>query len=354
MKLKFNKEWLKSTNFTIIFSAIVATAAAYASLPSSGIISTFPLAFIFSFMAFWVVKDYIYIPTAFFLITYLFAFFKGSPVGFENVLGGYALRVALKTTVMAFLGGLTVTVLKDKDQIINKKWVSVFAACFVAIVAIIISVYESGTPWGYNEAKRSINDVLEQRFDTNGVNLSKIYGTPGRNGYFCDVNIQGDDKVAHLQYSNGTISENVTDLYTEKITASSVTKMTDVLRQSFVNDSFEVKCRYTGSYKTKLSLKTPETVSEHLIYTVNIYSEETAKSFITEAKQYFEVVSDSGILCNSLVINGGVRRKMFYTAQGNPYIPDSYTFSAYNNAIMPNSIDKNTVDGLNRPLCFID
>ncbi|MBE6677876.1 MAG: hypothetical protein E7597_03675 [Ruminococcaceae bacterium] len=339
MKLKLNKDWFKSTNFTIIFSAVIATVAAYVSLPSSGIISTFPLAFIFSVISCFVVKDLFYIPTAFFLVTYLFAFFEGSPVGFENILGGYALRVALKTTVMALLGNLAVAVLKDKDRIINKKWLSVFAAGFVAFVAIIVFGYESGTPWGYNEAKREIYNIMEQRFDTDGVNLSTVYASPGGNGYFCDVNIKGEDKVAHIQYRKGMINENVTELYTEKIAASSVLKMTEILRQSFTNDSFEVKCEYIGSYKAKMSLKAPETVSEHLVYTVNIYSEETAKSFANEAKQYFKAVSDSGVLCGNLTINGGVRRKMFYTAKGNPYIPDSYTFGAYNNAIMPNSIE---------------
>ncbi len=338
MKIKFNKELFNNTNFTIIFSAIVATATAYLSLPSSGIVSTFPLAFIFSMIAVWFVKDYLYVHAAFFLITYLFAFFNGTPIGFENVLGGYALRVALKATLMSFLGRLVVVFIKDKGKIVNKKWLSVSAVTLLTFVAILISFYESGTPWGYNEAKRNINNVLEQRFDTEGVKLSKVYCAPGEKGYFCDASIKGNDKVAHIRYSDETISENITELYTDKITASSVTKMTEALRQTFIDDSFEVKCEYIGSYKTKLSLKNPETVSEYLVFTINIYSEETAKSFNAEAKRYFKAVSESGVPCQSLIVNGGIRRKMFYTAQGNPYIPDSFTFKSYNNAIMPNSI----------------
>ena len=340
MKKLFNKQFLEDTNVMITLSAIAATLGAYLSLPTIGIVSTVPLVAIISAGMTFVIRKCFLLPTMVFIMTYLFAFFNEAPLGFDEVIGGYALRVTLKAAILSILGCLAVLIVKDKNKIFKNKWLPISTVLIVFVFTIAVSVFENGTPWGYTEAKEHINAVIEQRFDIEGIRVSKIYSIAGKNAYECDFNISGTDKTSHIRYEKGKLTENATEMYTLNIADSSVIKMTEMLRSTFKSDSFEVTCKYVGAYKDKLSLSDRNTISKHLKYVINIYGEETAKTFYTEAKNYFSAIQYSGIPCTSIEINGGVRRKMFYTLEGNPYIPQNYIYKCYNNALMPNSIQQ--------------
>ncbi len=337
MKIKIDKRLLDNTNFMIIAAVIAACTNAYVSLPTSGIISTFPLAFLISAGMTYVVKKFYLLPTVTFVVTYLFAMFFNTPRVCEDLFGGYALRVSLKVAVISLFGCFFVVLIKNKDMIIKKSWLTVSLSVVIITVAILLNCFESGTPWSYISAKNDITDILEQRFDTEGVKISKVYAVPGTKTYACDVSTPISNKVAFVKSDNGKMYETVTELFTEVLTSDSTVEFTAILRKEFPNDSFEVKCSYTGLYKKRLSLKETDSVQNHLTYTVSIHSEETAKSFLIKAKEYFKAISDAGIPCNNLIINGGVRRKMFYTLQGNPYIPESFNYTSYENALMPYS-----------------
>ncbi|MBQ4648074.1 MAG: hypothetical protein IJB76_02825 [Clostridia bacterium] len=335
MKKIFKKELLENTNASILISAIVAIIGAYASLPTNGMISTIPFTLAISFLASFILTKPILLPCYFFVVSYMIAFLTDTPTELNSVLLGYALTFATKNTVFSFLGCLASMAIKNKSGAFKSSRAKVVIAVLLLTASTVIGAFANGTPWGYVKAKGEIERLINERFDVNELSVSTIYNIPGNNKYACDVTVNGKSDISSVVYLDGTLSENITEIIAGTITQESATKLTNVLREALPQKSFKVHCEYNGMYAEKLSLKNTESVSNYLKYSIDIYSEETAKTFINEAELYLSAIKDKGFLCTEIVINGGIRRKMLYSLHANPYAPESYIYYQYGTDLLP-------------------
>lgn len=335
MKKIFKNELLQNTNVTVLISAIVATIGACVSLPTNGIISTIPFTLAISFLASFILTKPILLPCYFFVVSYMIAFLTDTPTELNSVLLGYALTFAIKNTVFSFLGCLASMAIRNKSGAFKSSRAKIVIAVLLLTVSTVIGTFTNGTPWSYVKAKGEIERFINERFDVNELSVSTIYNIPGNNKYACDVTVNGKSDISSVVYLDGPLSENITEIITDTITKESATKLTSVLRQALPQKSFKVHCEYNGMYAEKLSLKNTESVSNYLKFSIDIYSEETAKTFINEAELYLSAIKDNGFLCTEIVINGGVRRKMLYSLHANPYAPESYIYYQYGTDLLP-------------------
>lgn len=335
MKKILKKELLGSTNASIVISALVATVGAYISLPTNGMISTIPFTVVLSFLASFIIAKPILLPCFFFVVSYMISFLTDAPTELASALLGYALTFATKSSVFSFLGCLASMAIKNKSGAFKSGRAKIAVAVLLLVVATVIGAFANGTPWGYVNAKKNIERFLNERFDVNELRISAVYNIPGNNKYACDVTVNGKSDIASVIYLDGTLSESITEIIAETVTNESATKLTSVLRKALPQKNFKVYCEYNGMYAEKLSLKNAESVSNYLKYSIDIYSEETAKTFINEAELYLSAIKDNGFLCTEIVINGGIRRKMLYSLHANPYVPESYAYYQYGADLLP-------------------
>ncbi len=324
-----------SPGIAIVLSVIVATIGGFLSLPINGIFATIPFALILSVCATPFTKKIYYLPTSFFVVTYMIAFFKGTPIEYSSVLGGYALRVAIKATIGSLLGCLAFTTFSDKKALFKSKAAAISLAVLCFAVGVAINAYEAGTPWSYVKAKAEINEFVDSRFETEGFYVSNVYRLPGENKHACDFVLKDDTQTASLVNDNGVIYEDVTELFSARIIATATEELSSVIRHFITNGSFEVSCEYKGFYREKLSLTNTETISNYLKFTVNVYDANTAKTFVESADKYFKAVSNSEYPCTDLTVNGGIRRRMYYSLSGNPYVPTSCKLSQFGKTLIP-------------------
>ncbi len=334
------KTLLDSTNTMIVLSVLAATLGAFLASPSAGLLSTFQATLIISVIAALFIKKPVFIPISFFLVSFLFTFAGEKPVALADKYGDYSLTVALRSLGVSLLGCAAVYLIKGEHKPFKGRIPTAIAASALVIAATLWSAGASGTPWGYLKAQSYADGFLAERFELEGVTVSGMYKIPWEDKYACDITAIGTNSTAVLICSGDRIDDTVTEMFSEKITADAEVRLTSAIRSRYPEGNFEVVCKYSGIYTEKLSLSNENSVSKYLDYTVNILSEETAKSFVVEAEKYYSAVCASSFPCNSLTVNGGIRTKLYYSISGNPYVPRSkcdYRMTPYSTTLLPTS-----------------
>lgn len=345
--MKKLKQFLDSTNGAIIISVLAATLCAFLFLPSAEVFSTLPFVTLISALTAFFVKQFFYLPAALFLLSFWFSMAKKAPVGLEDVSGGYALRTAIYATAISVLACLGIMVLKSSKSIFKNKVIRI-SVCILPIVAsVILGAYCNGTPWKLAEAKGKIQEYAEERFDTNGIEVSSVYRITGTDIYACDFHIRGLTEAGMLKYENDRVYDGVTDLYVKTLTESDTAKLINILRQAFPGDSYSISCSYIGKQGDKLSLPSGALETNCLNYTIKISKETTAKSFIALCETYYKAVAKSCFPCTNVTIVGGAKHNMYYTMTANPYAP-SKNLASLLKIYSPTLIPSDSIESINK------
>lgn len=329
---------LDSTNVMIALSVLAASLGAFLSSPTTGILSTLQATLIISLASAFFIKKTYFIPISFFLVSFLFTFAAEKPLTLVEMYGDYSLTVAIRNLGISCLGCGAVYIIKGKHKPFASLLPSVVIAAAFVIGAVAWGVGTNGTPWGYINAQTKAEAYMNQRFVLDDAIISEMYKLPWENAYACDIAINDEHDKASLISKGDEITEGVTALFSKKIAEEAETKLTAAIRKQYPNGNFKIECKYKGIYTEKLSLTDNESVSKYLDYTINILSEETAKSFVTEAEKYFVAVCEAAYPCNMLTVNGGIRTRLYYSISGNPYIPRNkadHRMSPYSSTLVP-------------------
>lgn len=334
------KAWTQTTNGAIIISVAVATPSAMLFLPTSGILSTFPIVFSVSFFAAYFLKRFYCLPAAFCVMTYILSNALWQPLALAGIYGSYSLRSALRAAVLSLLGCLAARVIKNASALFKRKWVTFAVAVFLFAISLIWVGLSNGTPWAAIKANGDINKYVDAHFDLKGIEKTKVYYVAESGAFAVDFRIEDKKADSTLTINNGVISENVTEMYSEVISEEKRLALTELFRQSFPNSNFVVNCEYSGIYSKKLSLNDTASVSSFLKYTVDIYDMSNAKTFAERAEGFYNAVAKAGFACDDLTLNGGIRKKLYYSISGNPYIPQAESakrLELFGNTTMPSS-----------------
>lgn len=304
-------------------------------IPGSGLISCLPIITLCTVLPGLLVDKYYILPPLFFILTYFFTFSKDKLQLFPEIPGGFALGVSLYAAIISATACASVYIIKYVIE--NKKRIAInvcsSAALIILSVALVFPL--NGTLWGYLDAKSEINAHINEKFFSNELNSGSIYHIPFINSYACDIYIEATC-IPSVTYQNGIVDESVTKGIIEYIGAEKSVLLTDTLRKSFPNDSFNVKASSVSKKCGKISVDNREDIYPYIGYTVAINSEETAKSFVKKVKEYVSVINSSGFETNTVTFVGGAKQRLYYRIEvdiGSPHVSIDNLLEPYDTSI---------------------
>lgn len=333
MKSVFNK--LSSGWLSIVICVAFASLGSMCFIPSHGIIVCLSIITLCTVLPALIVDKFYFLPPLFFFLTYFFTFADDTLLEYPDMPGGFALFVALCAVIISAIACVGAYLIKTAVKNKSKIALKISSAVIVIIVSAILVFTVNGTPWDFAEAKSNINDYIEDRFYPDELNLGEVYHIPFSNAYACNVFVDSTCTPS-VRYENGKVNESLTTEIVEYIASRNTIELTTVLRNSFPNDKFRVSASSISKKYGKISKNANEEIYPYIGYTVEIVSEETAKSFVKKIQEYVSVLDANGIEANTISFVGGVKQNLYYRIDidmGAPHSSVSKLLKPYDSSI---------------------